>query len=153
MRNIKTFENWKGDYLNSIKDIIDECMMPLVVFKFKKKNLDLQNRYNPKAMERVKNFKFITEYTREQTSDGLIQVNGYIENGKIIYTDLNPDNKYSPQYEDFVVNEFTPVIEQIASIIAGELGDNQMNFSFSNHGKKEVIMIFIPKDQKEKSWM
>ena len=139
MRNLKTFENWKGDYLNTITDIIDDCMAPLMVYKFKKKNLDLGNRNN---------FKFIANYQRNQTSNGLIQVNGYIKDGKVIHINLNPDNRYSPQYKDFVNNEFMSVMEQIAGMV-----NDQLNFSYTNYHEKEEILIFIPKEDNRKKWM
>ena len=147
MVNLKTFENWKGDYTHKINDIIDECMLPLETLNFKKVDI------NPIPYK--DNFKFICKYERDKKLRGLVQLNGYIENGKIHYNQLNDVQYFFEEDREFVENEFMSVIEQISSIIKDELNDNQLNFSYTNYYKKEKILIFIPEENNglKKGWM
>lgn len=90
------------------------------------------------------NYKIYKKYTRPKSTKNIItkniiQINGYVENGKVFFISLNPKNRYSEEDSD-IANEFIDSIITINSVT-----DEKIHFSFTNIYDGDKMLIWIPK--------
>lgn len=127
MEYLKLFEDFKD---SNIVNIIDDVMLTFIDMGFEEIH-GVPNRLN-------KNMKIFKNYKRKSSLYNIIQINGYIENGKVILINLDPKNMYDERDSD-IANEFISSMETISSAAS-----EKIHFSFTNYDY-EKILIYIPK--------
>lgn len=138
---IKTFESFK-DYSKIVEviKVIDYVMLNFTDMGFEEStdSTDISNYYS-KNTSNYFSKKIYKKYTRPKSTKNIIQINGYVENGKIFFISLNPKNRYSEEDSD-IANEFIDSIITINSV-TGE----KIHFSFTNTYGEDKILIYLPK--------
>jgi uncharacterized protein YwqG len=122
MRYLKSFESITT---YPIIETINYVMLNFIDMGFEE--LDIIN----------KDKRIIKKYTRLKKTKNLIQLNGWIENGKMFSNCLDIKNLYTDEDSD-ICNEFIDSIHTISSAT-----NERILFSFTNHYDEDKILIYM----------
>jgi len=126
---IKKFESFKSiGNLTEIIEVIDYVMLNFKDMGFEE--IDM--------LSTASNMTFFKKWIRYKKTNNLIQLDGWIENGKVSFLTLNPNNRYT-EIDSDICDEFIDSIHAISSAT-----DEKIHFSFTNYYNEDKIIIYIP---------